>query len=61
VGFSGSGIVGAYRGERALSAGVLAFIPKGALCATVSNSAGFAYPPFAVGEDHCASTTRRGG
>ena len=44
VGFSGSGIVGEDRGERALSAGVLAFIPKGALCATVSTSEGFTYP-----------------
>ena len=32
----------ANRGERALSAGVLAFIPQGALCAIVSTSEGFA-------------------
>ena len=44
AGFSGSGIIREDRGERAIAAGVLAFIPKGALCATVSTSEGFAYP-----------------
>jgi quercetin dioxygenase-like cupin family protein len=43
VGVSGSGIVGADRGERTLSAGVLVFIPEGAPCATVSTSEDFAY------------------
>ena len=44
AGFSWSGIIREDRGKRAIAAGVLAFIPKGALCATVSTSEGFAYP-----------------
>jgi hypothetical protein len=44
AGSSGSGIIREDRGERVIAAGVLAFIPKGALCATVSTSEGFAYP-----------------
>ncbi len=43
VGVSGSGIVRVDREERALSAGVLVFIPKGARRSTASASGDFAY------------------
>jgi hemerythrin-like domain-containing protein len=50
---SGSGFVAVDRGEHALSARILVFIPKGARRSTVSASEYFAYlTPTTVGGDH---------